>query len=342
MGRPTKIALFALAAFVASPSAHAQCGAATSSCRQCHEIEGLGPRPAGAKWHVDHALGDFCADCHGGDGTTRDEATAHAGLVDPLALPPARCVACHADAASRVGTYVLEGSRPRHADATVPPSFPKPPNDGGGGPRRVNTILAAVIVALGLGGGTYAWQNERVGRERRRLSLRSALEAREWSPYVAGALLGVVAAVSMAIFGHRLSGGGAYQQMAAPVGRALAHGSVYFNRVLPGAARWELSGLTGALLGAFASARLGGSFRFRTMPDSGWTEVFGPSVAKRWAIGFAGAALTEIAAGIAGGCTASLAVSGGAALAPGAFAFMAAMFVGGIPTAWVLYRRGRS
>jgi hypothetical protein len=217
-----------------------------------------------------------------------------------------------------------------------------PPNDRGGGSRRVNTILAAIIVAFGLGGGAYAWRNDRVRRERRRLSFRSALEAREWSPYAAGALLGIVVAVSMAAFGHRLSGGGAYQQMAVPAGRALSHASVYFNRVLPGAARWELSGLAGALLGAFASARLAGTFRFRTMPDCGWTEVFGTSVTKRWVIGFLGAALTEVAAGIAGGCTASLAVSGGAALAPGAFAFMAAMFVGGIPTAWFLHRRGRS
>jgi hypothetical protein len=74
------------------------------------------------------------------------------------------------------------------------------------------------------------------------------------------------------------------------------------------------------------------------MPDSQWTEVFGASVAKRWLIGFFGAALTEFAAGIAGGCTASLAVSGGAALAPGAFAFMIGMFVGGIPAAWWVYR----
>ena len=45
-----------------------------------------------------------------------------------------------------------------------------------------------------------------------------------------------------------------------------------------------------------------------------------------------------IAAGVAGGCTASLAVSGGAAAAPGAFLFMIGMFGGGIPMARFLYR----
>jgi uncharacterized protein len=49
----------------------------------------------------------------------------------------------------------------------------------------------------------------------------------------------------------------------------------------------------------------------------------------------------EFAAGIAGGCTASLAVSGGAVVAPSAFLFMAGMFGGGVPVARFLYRARR-
>ncbi len=143
----------------------------------------------------------------------------------------------------------------------------------------------------------------------------------------------------MAGFGHRLSGSAAYVQIAAPVGRALSPASIYWNRVIGEGARWELAALAGAVVGAFVAARLSGTFRIRTMPDAGWTGAFGPSVAKRWLVAFAGAALTELAAGIAGGCTASLAVSGGAVLAPGAFVFMMGMFGGGIPTAWFVYRR---
>ena len=52
---------------------------------------------------------------------------------------------------------------------------------------------------------------------------------------------------------------------------------------------------------------------------------------RRYAIAFTGSMLTEIGAGLAGGCTASLVVSGGAVLAPAAFLFMAGMFAGGIP-----------
>ena len=53
---------------------------------------------------------------------------------------------------------------------------------------------------------------------------------------------------------------------------------------------------------------------------------------------FIGAVLVQFGAGIAGGCTSGLAISGGAVLAPGAFIFMAGMFLGGIPTALLWYR----
>ena len=57
-------------------------------------------------------------------------------------------------------------------------------------------------------------------------------------------------------------------------------------------------------------------------------------------VGFAGAVLVQLGADIAGGCTSGLAISGGAVLAPAAFVFMAGMFAGGIPTAWLWSRLG--
>jgi uncharacterized membrane protein YedE/YeeE len=59
---------------------------------------------------------------------------------------------------------------------------------------------------------------------------------------------------------------------------------------------------------------------------------------KRWLIGFIGAVILEYGAGIAGGCTSGLAISGGMLLAPSAFIFIGAMFASGIVTALVIYR----
>lgn len=165
--------------------------------------------------------------------------------------------------------------------------------------------------------------------------------AKEWSPYVAGAGLGVVTTIAMAACNKRLSGAGAYQHLSGYAGRLLAPDSFYWRYVMPTGITWEVYLFVGTFFGALASALAGGQFRIRAMPDSQWSSVFGPSVVWRWLLVFAGTMVLEYAAALGGGCTASLAVSGGAALAPGAFIFMAAMFGGGIPVARALYRRKR-
>jgi hypothetical protein len=97
--------------------------------------------------------------------------------------------------------------------------------------------------------------------------------------------------------------------------------------------------LFGVFLGGLASALLSGTFKFRKMPDQQWESIFGKSVVKRWVIVFLAAALLEYAAGIAGGCTSGLAISGGVVLAPAAFIFIAGMFASGIVTALIVYRK---
>lgn len=162
---------------------------------------------------------------------------------------------------------------------------------------------------------------------------------RFWSPYVAGACLGVVVTISMAVFDHRLSGAGAYQNLSGFVGARMSPTSVYWQHVMPTGLTWDVLVLLGSVAGAFAAALATRQFAIRTMPDSQWTSAFGPSVARRWLLAFVGTLLTEIGGGIAGGCTASLAVSGGAVLVPAAFLFMAGMFGAGIPTAYLIYRK---
>ena len=56
-------------------------------------------------------------------------------------------------------------------------------------------------------------------------------------------------------------------------------------------------------------------------------------------LGFFGAIILEYAAGIAGGCTSGLAISGGMFLTPAAFLFIGGMFASGIVTAQIIYRR---
>jgi uncharacterized membrane protein YedE/YeeE len=73
------------------------------------------------------------------------------------------------------------------------------------------------------------------------------------------------------------------------------------------------------------------------MDDEQWKQAYGAQPWKRWTMLFLGGIVLEYAAGIAGGCTSGLAISGGMLLAPSAFLFIAGMFASGIVTALLVY-----
>ncbi len=167
----------------------------------------------------------------------------------------------------------------------------------------------------------------------------------EWSPYVAGAGLGFVTIIALLLSTALqpapilIGASGAYENLVAPAGLALDPNNTYFKFIMPAELSWSVWVLVGIFLGGLASALLSGTFKFRKMPDQQWESIFGKSVIKRWLIVFFAAALLEYAAGIAGGCTSGLAISGGVVLAPAAFLFIAGMFASGIVTAMVIYRK---
>src|ERR1019366_7869084 len=84
---------------------------------------------------------------------------------------------------------------------------------------------------------------------------------RPWSPYLAGVGLGLVVAVSMAVFGHRLRGAGAYQNRSGCVGKLIAPDAMYWQHVVPTGLTWDVLLLIGSLGGAFAAAGFSGTFK---------------------------------------------------------------------------------
>jgi hypothetical protein len=168
------------------------------------------------------------------------------------------------------------------------------------------------------------------------------LKQKEWSPYLAGALLGVVYIASIAVSGIIPGASGAFENVAGLIAQAVSPAlanNTYFKFVMPPGISWEVILLAGVFVGAFASAKLSGDFKLAAVPDEQWRKMFGNSIWKRWAIAFVGGIIIEYGAGIAGGCTSGLAVGGGLFLAPAAFIFMAGMFASGIPTAILMYGR---
>ena len=171
--------------------------------------------------------------------------------------------------------------------------------------------------------------------------VRSLLTQETWSPYLAGGLLGVVGLLAVGLSSHLLGASGGFENLAGMAGKAVAPAAfdnVYFNFVMPAGITWNVVLLVGIFFGGMLGALSARTWRWRSMPDKQWIEAFGPSRAKRWGIAFLGGAVLQYAAGIAGGCTSGLAISGGMLLAPAAFLFIAGMFASGILTALIVYR----
>jgi hypothetical protein len=172
-------------------------------------------------------------------------------------------------------------------------------------------------------------------------SIITYLRKEEWSPYIAGGLLGVVGVLAVALSNSLLGASGAFENLAGMIGKALApdlFSNMYFNFIMPPGITWQVILLVGVFFGAMAAAMLAKTWKIRWLPEKQWDIVFGKNRWTRWIIAFFGAIVLEIGAGIAGGCTSGLAISGGMLLAPAAYLFIAGMFASGIVTALILYR----
>ncbi len=175
--------------------------------------------------------------------------------------------------------------------------------------------------------------------------LKKQISKETWSPYAAGILLGIVGILAVVLSNTLLGASGAFENLAGMIGKALApaaFNNTYFNFVMPPGITWGVILLVGVFFGGMIGAATSQSLKWgkkdATNSDAQWKRIFGPQTWKRWVLGFLGAILLEYAAGIAGGCTSGLAISGGMLLVPAAFLFIAGMFGSGILTALIIYR----
>ena len=161
-----------------------------------------------------------------------------------------------------------------------------------------------------------------------------------WNPYLAGVALGLVLLASFVVMGKGLGASGASFRLGvaalsvlAPVHVATAPGlKAVAAAPLDDWLVFEVLGvLLGGLVGSYTSGRLG-------------LEVLrGPraSVGLRLGMALGGGLLMGFAAKLARGCTSGQALSGGAMLSAGSWAFMMMVFAGGYAIAWGLRRAWR-
>jgi uncharacterized membrane protein YedE/YeeE len=164
-----------------------------------------------------------------------------------------------------------------------------------------------------------------------------------WSPYVAGACIGVLAWLTFGLAGKPIGASSAYATLAGLLGKRLAPRRLErlpYYREHPPALTWGLVFVLATVAGGFVAAWTGGELTGRYLPSM-WADRFGAdSWVLRTAVGFCGGALIAFGARLAGGCTSGHGISGTLQLAVSSWVSLAAFFAGGIATAWLLYRTG--
>lgn len=161
-----------------------------------------------------------------------------------------------------------------------------------------------------------------------------------WSPYVVGALIGVLSMFTFYFSNKPLGASTAYARIAGILGylTAPAHTrSLKYFDDKPPKVGWELMLVIGVIAGSFVSAWTGGELTGQLLPAL-WVDRFGPdSGFLRVLVAFAGGTLMAFGARMAGGCTSGHGISGTLQLAVGSWIAAICFFIGGIITAMVMF-----
>ena len=124
-----------------------------------------------------------------------------------------------------------------------------------------------------------------------------------WSPYLAGALTGVVMVLSVWLTGKYFGASTSFVRTAGMLENLVAPdrvaGMPYFIKTAP-KFDWQWLFVVGIFVGALVSAKLFNDFRLQAVPSM-WQERFGPSQVKRGLVAFVGGTVAMFGARLADG-----------------------------------------
>ncbi len=165
------------------------------------------------------------------------------------------------------------------------------------------------------------------------------LTASTWSPYAAGAGIGVLSWLTLYVSGHPIGCSTSFARTAGMIERLFRGRKVeekLFYREIPPVVDWQWMLVAGMVFGAFLSAQLSGDFRWQWIPPK-WEAAFGDDRLTRIAVAVAGGILLGFGSRWAGGCTSGHGISGTMQLALSSWVSACCFFIGGIAAARLLF-----
>lgn len=171
-----------------------------------------------------------------------------------------------------------------------------------------------------------------------------------WNPYFAGALVGILAIVSVLattqMIGktNYLGASTTFVRAAGLLERTIIRDHVESNEYYTKTKvriDWQFMLVVGIVIGAFISSTTDKSFRLESLPPT-WENRFGSSIGKRAFWAFTGGVVAMVGARLADGCPSGHGLSGMMQLSLSAFVALAMFFATGVLVAHLVYRRRSS
>lgn len=161
-----------------------------------------------------------------------------------------------------------------------------------------------------------------------------------WSPYLAGAGIGLLAVCTFYFSNKPIGASGAYAKAAGQIAKRIAPKHTeelpYFKEKTT-TLDWEFFFVCSAIAGGFLGALSGGELTGRAVPPL-WEGRFGSDLWVRLLVTFCGGAVMGYGARLAGGCTSGHGISGTLQLSVGSWIALVCFFAGGVVVAYLMFR----
>ena len=129
------------------------------------------------------------------------------------------------------------------------------------------------------------------------------IDDKRWSPYLAGALAGIVMILSVWIAGKYFGASTTFVRSAGMIEKLFSAERVvkmdYFIKEVP-KIEWQWMFVFGIFVGSLISSTTSRSFKWKAVPDM-WEDRFGPGKMKRAVVAFIGGMVAMFGARLAGG-----------------------------------------
>ncbi len=167
-----------------------------------------------------------------------------------------------------------------------------------------------------------------------------------WRPYLMGALVGILAIISVYATTNQLGkpkylgASTTFVRAAGLIEKSVAPEHVKENKYYQSKkvkVDWQFMLVIGVLIGSFISSIATKTFKFENVPPI-WRENFGSSAVKRGIFAFIGGIIAMFGARMAGGCPSGHGMSGLMQLSISGYIAMAGFFGAGVITAALIYK----